>query len=398
MIEVEAALARIFERVSPLASARDLLREAHGRVAARDVIAPRANPPFDNSAMDGYAARCEDLVAAGPHSPVALKLRGETAAGQSKARIGKGECSRVFTGAVLPDGADVVVMQEDTQALSEDIVEFIETPKPWEHIRFRGEDIEEGAVVVSKGEELTAGRIAAMASLGIDRVDAIRRPKVGLIATGSELVEPGAEAPDGAIYESNRIMLEMLVRAAGCSPVVYPICRDEPESVQALYREAMETCDVALSTGGVSVGDYDFGPKSFEAIGGETVFHRVRVKPGKPVYFGILSERAFFGLPGNPLSAFVTFLLFCRPALQRLRGGAEQDPITDQGVARTPFLNRGDRPTFLRVVRENDGGVRLAGAQGSHQLSALLAANRLLRLAPGESIQIGDSVELIRWD
>jgi molybdopterin molybdotransferase len=401
MLELEQAQERILFLIPLLDVETVPLWSAAGRILAESVAASRDLPPFDNSAMDGYAVRAEDVASATSERPVTLTLRGRVTAGEvSSHQIGPGECVRVFTGSTLPGGADAVVMQEDTRTdpLEPHRVWVNDSAKPWENVRFRGDDVKSGVTVLDDGERLSAASLAILSALGCDRVHVRRRPRLGLIATGSELREPGETLLPGQIFESNRVTMAALASQAGAEPKVYPLVPDDLPRTQALLRQALEECDAVVTSGGVSVGELDFVKAAFEAIGGALDFWKVAIKPGKPFVLGRRSEKLLFGLPGNPVSAFVTFLLLVRPALLRFQGARTVWLPVRTGVLEEDVANPGDRRHFVRASINNLGRVRTSGRQSSHYLHSLARANGLLDVLPRTTMRAGNTVSVQVWE
>jgi molybdopterin molybdotransferase len=332
---------------------------------------------------------------------VELKLVGHVPAGAVFAgTVQRGTCVRLFTGSPLPDGADAVVMQEDTriEASQPGAVLILDRAKPWENVRFRGEDAKTGAVLAQAGEPVTPGRIGLMAASGISSVNVHRRPIVGLLATGSELVESGQPLPPGKIYESNRAALEPLLVRSGAVPRVFPLVPDTLDATCKALKQALDECDAVVTSGGVSVGELDFVKAAFEQLGGKMDFWKVAIKPGKPFVFGRLGGKFLFGLPGNPVSALVTFLLLVRPALRRWQGATNVLPGVAHGVLAEALTNHGDRRHFMRVRMDENGEVRSAGGQASHLLSSLALANGLAEVPPNTTLAAGAPVRVIRID
>lgn len=399
MIEVEEAFGRIVAAVGELLPAEVApLSEAAGQVARGAVAAPLDLPPFDNSAMDGYAVRAADVATARADQPVTLTVAGRCAAGEWFAdMVGAGQAVRVFTGAPLPAGADAVVMQEDTRAAEASRVAVLDPVKPWENVRFRGEDMRAGETVLNGGERLTIGHVSLLAALGLSSVTVSRRPRVGLLATGNELREAGEPLAPGQIHESNRAGLAALARGCGALPVVYPLVPDEPTATARALERALNECDVVVSTGGVSVGETDFVKQAFDSLGGRADFWRVRIKPGKPVTFGVWRGKLFFGLPGNPVSALVGFTVFVALALRALQGARAAADAGLLAELAEPLVNPGDRRHFVRVQFDAEGRVRAAGAQASHLLKAVAAADGLVDVPPATTWAAGTKVRVLRW-
>ena len=398
MIELEQALARIAGAIQPLPCELIALHESAHRHLAQDIVAPISLPPFDNSAMDGYALRAEDVGKASFEQPAQLKLIGAVAAGaQFTGTIAPGTCIRIFTGSPMPRGADAVVMQEDTRAAGETVA-VLDAVKPWENVRFAGQDVKQGAVVGRAGDHLSAARIALLGALGLERIAAHQRPVVQIVSTGTELVEPGNPLRPGQIYESNRTAISSLAESVGAKTILSPLVPDTLEATTGALRAAFERSDAVITTGGASVGEHDFVKAAFESMGGSLDFWRVAIKPGKPFVFGKLGKKFLFGLPGNPVSAFVTFLLLVRPALSKLQGATDLELPAFPGVLEEPIQNRGERRHFMRVVVDKRGRIKSAGLQASHALASLAGANGLLDLPPNVSWPAGKQVYALRWE
>src|SRR5258708_4340254 len=398
MLELETALERILAAVPPVTGQLIPLAEAHGRVLQERLLSPIDLPVFDNSAMDGYAVCATNVALAKPDAPVRLRLIGKVAAGETFAgQISPGTCVRIFTGSPLPHGADAVVMQEDTR-VEEGEVLILDAAKPWENVRLQGEDMKRGSVLAEPGEVLTAGHLTLLAACGLAKVKAGRSPVIGLLATGSELRDPDQALAPGQIYESNRIGLATLLRRAGAIPKIFPIVADVLGGTRAALEDAFAQCDSVVTSGGVSVGEMDFIRPAFEKAGGTLDYWRVAIKPGRPFAFGRLGKKLLFGLPGNPVSAVVTFLLLVRPAVLRWQGARNLFLPFHPGVLAEPLSNTGMRRHFMRVQVAADGSVRSAGAQASHILSSLALANGLVDVAPDTTLPAGASVQVMRWE
>ena len=400
MISLEAAQQQILDALPAPVVERVALANSPGRFLAADMAAPLNLPPFDNSAMDGYAVRASDVARANSGDPVRLRVIGRIAAGENfSGEVHPGECVRLFTGSLLPRGADAVVMQEDTrsEASRREEILICDSVPSGESVRRCGEDVRTGDLIGRVGCELTPGRIALLAALGIGEVLVGRRPVIGLLATGSELREAGQPLAPGQIYESNRAQLAPLIVRAGGLPKVYPLVPDTLPDTQAALERAFAECEVVVTSGGVSVGEMDFVKAAFEKLDGTLEFWKVAVRPGKPFVFGRLGAKFLFGLPGNPVSAFVTFLLLVRPALRHWQGAVETGLLRRPGVLGEPLANRGDRRHFLRVRFAQDGKVYSAGGQASHALASLAAADGLVDLEPGARQAAGEPVTVLHW-
>ncbi len=400
MLQFEEAVARILAAIPDPEPEQVPLAEAPGRVLLATVRSAIDLPRFSNSAMDGYATRAADLAGASKSSPKRLRVIGRAAAGDAFTRqVAPGECVRLFTGSVLPAGADAVVMQEDTRLdpARPDEVWIGTGAEPGENVRPEGEDIRAGTALARAGQVLTAAQLALLAATGIPEVPAGRRPTVALLATGSELREPGQALATGQVYESNRLALAELVRRAGACPKIYPLVPDNLASTRAALLQAFEASDMVVSCGGVSVGEMDFVKPAFEELGGKTEFWKVGIKPGRPFVFGRRADKFLFGLPGNPVSAFVTFLLLVRPAVLRWQGAAEVELPRHPGTLREPLPNPAERRHFFRVNVDAYGNVRSAGIQASHILGSLAAANGLVDVPPRSTLPAGAPVQVLRF-
>jgi len=268
---------------------------------------------------------------------------------------------------------------------------------PWENVRLRGEDIRTGTSVGSGGEVLNAGRLSLLAAVGVSKVIVGRQPVVGVMATGSELKEPGQPLDEGRIYESNRVGLSALIRSAGAQPLVFPIIADTMESTTGAMSEALERCDLLVTVGGASVGDLDLVKPALEQIGARLDFWKVAIKPGRPFVFGQAGEKLIFGLPGNPVSALVTFLLLVRPALRRWQGSQDTVLPGFAGVLSEPLTNQGARRHFVRVRVTGEGMIGSAGAQASHVLSSFAAADGLVEVPANTTLAVGSRVRVLTW-
>ena len=392
MLELEAARDRILALVPPPEAEVVPLAQARGRILAETLRSEVELPGFDNSAMDGYAVRSADLQHAAAAAPVPLRLRGRAAAGEVfPGELAAGECLRVFTGSPLPRGADAVAMQEDTRIdpAQPAVVLFLDQARPWENVRFRGEVLKRGAVLGEPGDALGAARLSLLAAAGLTSVRAGRRPRVGLLATGSELLEAGQPLAPGKIYESNRAGLAALAVQAGAVPQILPlVCDSLPDTVAAL-EAAFTRCDVLVTSGGVSVGETDFVKDALKQLGGGLDFWQVAIRPGKPFAFGRHADKFLFGLPGNPVSAFVTFLLLVWPALARWQGARPSGPPVRSAILAEPLSNPGGRRHFMRVVVDAEGNARNAGIQAAHDLAALAAANAFVDVPAGTVLAAG---------
>ena len=384
MLSVEEALAQLLAGVEALAAEDAPLAACLDRVLATDALADIDLPPFTNSAMDGYAVRAADTTGAGPDTPRRLPVRGEVAAGDPGTEpLPPGAAMRIMTGAPLPPGADAVIPIEQTREEAEAVALLAAVPVG-ASVRHAGEDVRRGQRVLAAGALIRPGEIGLLASLGYAEVPVHRRPRVAILSTGDELVEIGETPGPGQIRNSNAAMLAAQVQRAGGVPVGLGVARDSRESVHAAL-DAGRGCDLYISSGGVSVGVYDVVKAVLEERGG-VQFWRVNMRPGKPVAFGLIDGTPFLGLPGNPVSSFVTFELFARPLLRRLTGhrllGRQLVPVTvDDEIG-----GFHDRRHYVRaLVRWEEDGWHAAttGAQGSHMLTSTVAVNALIVIPEG---------------
>jgi molybdopterin molybdotransferase len=381
------------------------LRESLGRVLARDVISPVSLPPWDNASMDGFAVRAGDVRGASAQAPVRLQVIETIAAGRRGTRtVGAGEAARIMTGAPLPEGADSVVRVEDT-AGGPDVVEIRDDRDADSNVRAVGEDVRAGVTVMRAGATIGSAQLGVLASVGCARPVVHRRPRVAILATGDELatLEDFDEVIAGRrIVSSNSYSLEAAVRAAGGAPVPLGIAPDDPAGLAARLRGA-DGCDMILTSGGVSVGDFDYTRAVVAELGGELSLWRVRMRPGAPLGFGRLFGAPWIGLPGNPVSALVTFELFGRPLLRTLAGSTRPHRRTFPVVLDEEITLRAPLTHFLRcVLRDGDDGAlraRLTGAQSSGMLTSMSSADALLVVPPEPSVRsVGDVLRALPLD
>ena len=369
--------------------------DADTRVLAQDVVSALQVPPQDNSSMDGYALRCADVASAG----ALLNLSQRIPAGASGSEVLAGTAARIFTGAPIPPGADAVVMQEDCELVGDTpVVRVNAVPQKGQWIRSAGEDVTRGAVVLARGQRLTPAELGLAASIGMDRLAVVRRPRVALFSTGDELVMPGDVAPrdmaPGAIYNSNRFFLRALLRRLGCEVTDLGIVPDQrAATVQALQRASLAH-DLVLTSGGVSVGEEDHIKPAVTALG-QLDLWQIAIKPGKPFAYGRIGPAHFIGLPGNPVSSFVTFVLLVRPFLLRLQGVADVAPRAVAVRADFDWPRADRRREFLRVRRNAAGGLDLFANQSSGVLTSAVWGDGLLDNPAGATIARGDLVRFI---
>ena len=390
MIPLEDARRRVLSRCEPLHPKAIPLDDALGCVTSMDVVAETSVPPFANSAMDGYALKAEDTKDA----PTRLRIRGTISAGDTPdITVEDGDAVRIMTGARIPDGADAIVMVELTETDDDAQEVLVKEPVPaGNHIRPAGDDIAPGDAVFSAGTVLGPAHLGVLASLGIKKVPVRPRARVGVLSTGDELV-------NGQIEDSNRPTLLALCRQSGFEPVDLGTARDDETEITAAIEDATQRCDAVLTTGGVSMGDFEFVKAVLGKLG-EGEWMQVAIKPAKPLAFGLVDKVPVFGLPGNPVSSMVSFELFARPAIRKMMGFTSLDRPHVPAVAADDLTRRSDGKThFARVTVEmgDDGRyrVRSSGAQGSHQLSAMAMGNGLAVLKDGMGVKAGETVTVM---
>ena len=376
------------------------LRAAGGRILAEDIRSPLALPPWDNSSMDGYAVRSEDVRGASTERPISLRVVATIGAGErSSLTIGDGEAIRIMTGAPVPEGADSVIRVEDTDAGSS-TVRINADRDALRNIRPRGEDLVEGAMVARAGEQLSPGHVGVLASVGRGKVRVIRRPRVAILASGDELVDVDRFEDVLAgerIVTSNSYSLDAAVREAGAEPVSLGTVGDDPAAIKEKLSNCQ--CDLLLTTGGVSVGEFDYTRSVVSELGATQRFWRVRIRPGAPVGYGLLKQTPWLGLPGNPVSTLVTFELFARPAIRKMLGHRLLfRRLVDVRVAETVTIGA-PLTHFLRAVVTHTGSEfsgKLTGPQGSGLLTSMAKANALFVIPPERTrIERGELVQAI---
>ncbi len=414
MISVEEALAEILSHVHRLEPERVSILDAHGRVLAEEIVSGIDVPPFDNSAMDGYAVRSVDISQATPESPVNLKVMGSVAAGYvAGMHVDPGTAIRIMTGAPLPEGADAVVPYEDTSDFDRSKEERLNAPadeiwvraagKALDHVRPAGEDIRRGEQVMAPGRVIRAQEIGVLASLGHESVLVYRRPRVAILATGDELLEVHETLEPGKIRNSNEYTNAALVTRSGGIPIRLGIARDSQADLTAKIRSGLDQkADLFLTSGGVSVGDFDV-VKDVLGSEGQMQFWQVRMKPGKPLAFGLLRGRVpLIGLPGNPVSAMVSFEQFARPAILKMLGHTDLAKPEVKAILDEPITNSGRRG-FVRVVVSRREGIyhaRTTGEQGSGVLTSMSKANGLAIVPEGITyLEAGSevAVQMLDW-
>ncbi len=375
------------------------LAEALGRVLAGDVLSDLDLPPFPKSAMDGFAVHLADFEAVSPGKEVCLRQVGEARAGVPFERpVERGECIAIYTGGELPQSLDAVVMVEKSR-IEGDLVHLADAPTPRQHVCERGEDLREGDLVLRSGRRLGAACLSVLASVGCDPVPVFRRPKVAIVTTGDELVPPSQVPGPGQIREGNTLHLAAMARAAGAEVVWSGVVRDVQGDLAQRFGELLESVDVLITTGGVSMGKYDLVGDALQGCGVEQVFHKVAIKPGKPVWFGCKGRRLVFGLPGNPVSCLVGHEVFVRPALSKLCGESEAAWQAPLRVARwaggslKPNARQQNIPVCVEQAADGVDELTLVRWKSSADIVGLARADGLLVVPPDEVFDEGDLVK-----
>ncbi len=419
MISVEEARRIILGNVRPLREIEaEEMCSCLGRVLAVNIKSKENIPPFSNSAMDGFAVRARDLAGARREKPEILEVIESLPAGYAAKRsVGSAQAIRIMTGAPLPKGADSVVMVEDTardegqgtkpacrQGRDEGRKEFVRIFKEvekGENVRYAGEDVRKGEIVIKKGTVLKSGHIGLLASLGLAKIKVFRPPRVAILATGDELVEIGQRLSPGKIRNSNAYSLYGQVLKMSAVPILLGIARDNKKDLERKIRKGLSS-DMLLVSGGVSVGDYDFVKDVLKDLGTRMKFWRVAMKPGKPLAFGLMGNIPVFGLPGNPVSSMVSFEQFVRPALLKMAGSGELFRLHLSAIAKEDFEKKKGLRYFLRVILENKQGqlyASLTGPQGSGILKSMAMANGIMELPEDMAVlRKGEKAQVICLD
>ena len=402
---LDEALAQLLAEAAPLAGGEQVATfDGDGRVLLRDAVSPLHVPPEDNSAMDGYAVRSADVPAAGAELGVSQRI----AAGAVGAPLVAGTAARIFTGAPVPEGADAIVMQEDCEVLGDGRVRVNAVPSSGQWVRRAGEDIERGAVVLAAGARLGPAELGLAASIGLGTLEVARRPRVALFSTGDELAMPGQVPPEqmkpGSIYNSNRFFLRAMLQRLGCEVTDLGIVPDQREATVAALRTAAEAHDLILTSGGVSVGEEDHVRPAVMQLG-QLDLWQIAMKPGKPFAYGTVGRATgeggagarchFIGLPGNPVSSFMTFALLVRPFVLRLQGVRDVAPKAILATARFDWPRADKRREFLRVRLDAAGGLELFPNQSSGVLTSTVWGDGVVDNPAGQTIARGDTVRYI---
>lgn len=396
MIDVDDALSLFAEHIEPLETERLAVTHALGRVAAAPVTSKITLPPFAQSAMDGYAVRAEDLAEASKDAPVELRQVGEVAAGDTSRlpRVNKGTTVRVFTGGRIPPGADAVVRQELADASGSKIA-FEAPVRAGKDLRQVGEALAKGAPLVEPGERLDERQIAALSMCGHAEVDVTRQPAITLLVSGDEVISPGIELRPGEIYDANTPLLSSWLGMRRYRNVEIVQLEDDRRTVEKALRSALDQSDLVVSTGGVSVGDYDFFTDAADTLGLETIFWKVRQRPGKPLLFAKAKRATFLGIPGNPGAVFMSAYVYLRRVLDLLEGAAKPGPAMHHGVLAGPVGHSEKRVSWTGAkLGYGDDGKVLLEPIGGHRLSQVYRADAIVRVPAGEGkMEAGEVVE-----
>lgn len=400
-LPAEAVGAFLERLVSPVAQTEKVgVLDALGRVLAGDLVSPISVPPHDNSAMDGYAFDGAQLAA----GALQLEVVGTALAGKAwQGQVGRGQCVKIMTGAIMPAGLDTVVPQEFTQALADGRVGIpAGLLRPGDNRRHAGEDLMQGRPALRAGERIGPAACGLIASLGIAQVDVFRRLKVAYFSTGDEILTLGEPAREGAVFDSNRYTVHGLLRRLGCEVLDLGVVRDEPARLEQAFRDAASRADAIITSGGVSVGEADFTKAMMKKLG-DVAFWKIAMRPGRPMAVGRIGDAALFGLPGNPVAVMVTFLAFVRPALLRMMGARLTQPVLLKARSGEAMRKKPGRTEYQRgiVTRGADGGleVRTTGNQGSGVLSSMVQANGLIVLHHGQgNVAVGDAVDVMMFE
>jgi molybdopterin molybdotransferase len=394
LLPFDQAKERLLAGATPVSDIEDLdTAEAAGRALARDLVSPLTVPPFDNAAMDGYALRAADIPAPGTPLPVSQRV----AAGDVAQPLAPGSAARIFTGAQVPAGADTVVMQEYCVAEGDGVIVNL-CPPAGEHVRRAGSDLQAGQVILAAGSRLSAAALGLAASVGIARVPVFRRLRVAIFFTGSELLMPGQPLTPGHIYNSNRYVMRGFLQDLGAEVIDLGIIRDDRDATRQALRQAAAAADVIVTSGGMSEGDEDHVTAAVKAEGRIDVW-KIAAKPGKPLAFGAVSsgsrEAAFIGLPGNPVSVWAGMLTLVSPFLRRCQGYTALEPLGQRLRADFDYTVKGNRMEFVRVRRNDRGGLDIYPTQDSAIISSAVWADGVASIPAGAAIRPGDLVDYL---
>jgi len=403
MIPLQEAKSIVTNHIFSMETESVSLSETGNRILAQDIVATFPSPQFDNSAMDGFAVLSSDTKDATPENPVILKLVGVSSAGTpSDIQLKEGECIQCMTGAKIPNGADAIIMVEDSSGFSDaESVQIRIEASPGKHIRKMGEEIKEGEILIEKGVRISPNEIGTMATFGYGKIEVARKPKIAIFGTGDELIEPGNKLKEGQIYNSNLYVFSELVEKAGGEIVMRNVIKDDKDSLRTFLSEALKTCDIIISSGGVSMGRYDYVRDVFMELGVVEDFWKVAQKPGKPLFFGTGNSTLIFGLPGNPISSYIGFMEWVWPVIETIMGKKESKKVT--AILKKTFPREKVKYRFLfgKAWIENGQLVCEPSAKvGSHMLSSSLEANCILESEPGNGhLKVGEkiTINILPW-
>ncbi|WP_343338194.1 Molybdopterin molybdenumtransferase [Terrisporobacter petrolearius] len=396
-IELELALQLIGDTVNEISSTEKInIEESRGRIIGEDIYAPINQPPFNRSPLDGYALRSEDTVGASKKNPIKLCVVDEIfAGGNINTEIEKNEAIRIMTGAEIPEGADCVIRQENTNYSMEE-VEIYDELKKYENYCFAGEDVKKGSKLISKGEKLTYIHIGLLATMGITQVLVKRKPRIGIISTGDEIVNSGKPLSKGKIYDSNRITISMRLMDFGCEIVSSKIIEDEVCQVSKQINNLIDKVDVIITTGGVSVGKKDIMHEVINKINADRLFWRVRMKPGTPAIYSIYKKTPILSLSGNPFAAIATFEIMGKELIYKLSGNEDLKQIRIKSVMEDNFLKESKGRRIVRGIYKNNKVYLPQGGHSPGMMASMLGCNCLIDIKPGtKQLLKGDEVDII---
>lgn len=397
MITYEEALQLIFSKIKHLPAVKVDITQAAGMISSEDIYSKIQMPPFNKSAMDGYAIKSRDVL----KTPLKLKCVGIIQAGDSfDKKIKSGQCVKIMTGAPVPADADCVVMIEYTRELESGYVEILKVPRKGEHVCIRGEDIRAGQKVLSRGTLLFASDISLLAAIGRCSVKVIRKPRVAILNTGNEIVPAGRKIGRNKIYNSNGPQLQALLNIDNIESNFLGIAKDEPDEMIAAVKKGI-ACDMLLISGGVSMGDYDLVPEILKSIGVKNVFHNVKIKPGKPLFFGIRNNTAVFGVPGNPVSNFTAYQLFIRPAIRKMMGYSDCGPEFRKGIVTRQIHKKPGRKHLIPITISSKEGryyITPLSGRGSADIFTLSRADGFMVAEENvNTIEMNSTKSFITW-
>lgn len=398
MVSLEEAQKYLLDNAKKIDTEIINIYECYKRVLAEDIHAPFDNPPFNKSPLDGYAVMAEDLEEASKENPAILKVIDKVYAGYvAKEKVTRNTAIRIMTGAPIPEGANCVVKQENTER-DGDIVKIFESLKPYDNFCYKAEDFKSGTKILEEGEVLNSSRVMSLASLGFDKVRVYKKVKVGIITTGDEIQTPGTPLKPGKIYNSNGYFLYTRLIELGAEPVIFNLAKDDSEGIKYAMEEAFDKCDILVTTGGVSVGEKDLVKESAKNAGYEILFWKINIKPGSPMFGAIKNGKLLIGLSGTPVAASTTFELTVRPVLSKMTNCNEINLKHVKAIAEDEFTKVSGKRRFLRVQIEQKGENKVFiehAYQSPGQVHTMLNSNAILEVKPKTSIKKGDLIEVI---